>query len=244
VLEPLPPPQDVLFAATPVQTGADTAAGPVMVCESPPLVALAAPEDRQLVSLAATPAQTGAETATGPVTPVDPVPAYEFPAPAVLLVPQFVLLDATPAQIGADTATGPVTLFESPLDPEPAVALALLAAPQFVLFAATPAHTGADTATGPVTLAPPADPVSPTVVEPALPVDVAAPPFTPVLTEPEVAPWTTAVVSWVAVLALTVDPVETVAPVCKWAVVEVIPTGEVGLDGAPVDVPSARAAAP
>ena len=44
-------------------------------------------------------------------------------------------------------------------------------------------------------------------------------------------------------LALAAGPVETLAPACTWAVVEVTPTGEVVLDVAPVGDPSAKAAA-
>lgn len=138
---------------------------------------------------------------------------------------------ATAAQTGAETAAGRVT----PVDPVPVLACELpapvaLFIPQLVLFEATPAHTGAETATGPVTLPP---------------VEGAEPALTPVLvTGPAAAPWTTAVLSWLTVLAVTLDPVETVAPACNWDVVEVTPTGEVELDGVPMDVPSARAAAP
>lgn len=47
--EPLPAPQVVLFAATPAHTGAETATGPVTAGELPLLVAVAEPDDEQLV---------------------------------------------------------------------------------------------------------------------------------------------------------------------------------------------------
>ena len=194
VLAPLAAPQVVLLAATPAQTGAETATGPVTVCESLPLVAVVEPDVWQFVLFAATPAQTGADTATGPVTLVDPAFVCEVPAPLPLLVPQVVLLATTPAQTGADTATGPVTLFELGLDPELAVELELLPAPQFVLFEATPAQTGAETATGPVALELPVDSVFPAVETPALTLGDDAPTLTLVVAaEPDGAPLTTTV---------------------------------------------------
>ncbi len=138
-------------------TGAETAAGPVRLLESPvPVLTAAPPCGPHVVRLEMTPAHAGAETATGPVTVRAWVPLVAVVSPLApeplcgvvetLPAPQRVFCAARPAQTGAETATGPVTLF----DPPPPAALAEPPAVQVVWLAATPAQTGAEMATGPV----------------------------------------------------------------------------------------------
>jgi hypothetical protein len=229
----LPVPQVVFSAATPAQTGADAATGPVTLLrvslpfEPFPAAALLVPH---CVLFAATPAQTGADTATGPVAPVAPVPDAAACAP--LLEAQLVLFDATPAHTGAETATGPVEPAWPVLPPVDTAALPVGDDPPTFTPVAELEVVTCTAVLVPVPAVP-----GPLPVWEALPLtDTEAAGLTVRLPVPPAG-------GAVLALVLTFDAVETVAPACNWVVLDDAPTGEVVLDVTPADVPAARAAA-